>query len=402
MKKAKEPKAKTAKDLRKEKDRETAELDAPKQLMKVPKPADVGYWGPSSAMTLAACPSWIGEPREDQDTTAADVGTLKHKACEYDGAKEHMDKLEDDADRADVQMCVDYVATLKKPGDVDHKEVKWPITLTNGVKRNGIIDRLLVHKDKTADAIDFKFGAIPVTEAETNRQGWCYVIETMQKYKDLKMVRVHFLQPKLDAITICEFTRKQAGEFEKELTIEYNRTQLPPEKRPHIFGPQCQYCGRMAVCPATAAAASRVAQTYDIDAVPEFKTRPSETVDPKDFTSMFAVAQVLGKWASSVKEHTKQFILAGHEVPGLKLAERAGSTQIPDDQSKVVYDFLKDEVGWDDAQILNCFSAGYSKILDAYADGKEHPAKAKAELIKRLEELGVLVYGTTSFYPKAE
>ena len=98
-------------------------------------------------------------------------------------------------------MCLDYVAQFVKVGDKNFYEVKLPIEIAPGVRRNGIIDRLMVHvKDRTADVFDFKFGAVAVTDAENNRQGWCYADMTFAAHPGLKMVRVHFPQPKRDEI----------------------------------------------------------------------------------------------------------------------------------------------------------------------------------------------------------
>ena len=69
------------------------------------------------------------------------------------------------------------------------------------VQYYGYSDVVVVFPDKVL-VIDFKFGYLPVTEAENNMQGAAYALAAMQEFKKDK-AEVHFINPRINQHTFC-------------------------------------------------------------------------------------------------------------------------------------------------------------------------------------------------------
>jgi hypothetical protein len=378
-------------------DKVIAAQQAEAALPLAPKPSDVGHMGPSNTKNFAVCPSFLPIPQGvEQDRAAAEEGDLLHLACAQ-GSYRAMELKEEHAGLVD--MMLGYVSEIlgeykDNPELKEFKEIKLPITISEGFTRNGILD-LLITCEGTAEIIDYKFGRIEVDDAEQNWQGYWYVIAAAAYDRGLKSFRVHFLQPRCDYLTTAVFTRKDVERLRAAIEEVYLRTQLPPEKRPHNYDPDnCQYCWRKTICPAVLAIAQQVTGMYDPDALPKVHTRPSEVVNPQDFALMFAMARVMEKWAMSVKQHSTQLLLGGQEIDGLKLVEKSGGLYVPPDKVVELYNCLI-SAGLETADILAACEINWKRAYEIYKD--KFP-EAAAEVESHVISHGLVQQGQTTFY----
>lgn len=366
-----------------------------------PKPEDVAKLVPSSGQNLMVCPSYFPFEREDQDMSAADEGTLLHEAC----ASRDSSTLSPEQARL-VDMCLEYSKDLEEGAFSVVKEAKAEI---KGVS-NGYIDLLILRQDKKeVHVIDYKFGKSPVADASQNFQGWMYVMWAFDKFELAETVTVHFLCPRINEITVhcffrqdVAFIRKAVGEIQLSLTMS-------PSQRPHRVDPLvCSRCARAYSCPALTSLAESVVSYYDPENLENLsgelkflRCRPSEITDTERMAKAFVVMKALENWCGSVKEHTKQWLLAGNEMDdyGVELGSKDGSKKIKDEDVPLLFHKLVEEKKLIlPEKFFAACSVGVTELLNAYAEGKENATKAKAELLSILTAEGALIYGTPSYY----
>lgn len=387
---------------------------ASQEIAKFPKMEDVGHLTPSNAKSFAVCPSYLPEPYNEEKTTG-DEGTMLHEIMAGIPSKFELT----DEQKLVVEQCQlyveDVIATAHQTGEVKvFREIKLPVNLgwvpndpnktgekdlKKQIVRNGLLDLLLL-QEATSEihVIDYKFGRIQVDDAGENYQGFFYAIAALdyfEKYKP-KSVIVHFLQPRCDFITIETFSAKDIEMLREEMFKVYLRTLVEVNKREHIYNADnCLYCWRKTICPAVIQTAKQTALQYDPDAIPIFASRPSETINPNDFGVMFHTARVMEKWADSVKHHTTQMLLAGHDISGIKLTERAGEVGLDRSRNGEIFESFKSVMG---PEALAHFMKTIKINLDSLLE--ELPADVRPEFIKQLNKMGAITFGNTSYFAK--
>jgi len=157
---------------------------------------------------------------EDPHPTTVE-GTFLHEWLE-DWWHNIITELEDKKDLASLtdeqvrltKMCIDYVMQLRTYNTDPSRTIIEPkIDITENVW--GFADRLQFSEDrKFLDIADWKFGRIPVQDAETNLQGICYVAGSFRAHPEVESIRIHFPQPRIDRITYHTFTRSQLPTLE--------------------------------------------------------------------------------------------------------------------------------------------------------------------------------------------
>jgi len=120
------------------------------------------------------CPGFSNDI--DGDTVAADEGKLLHKACETGDLTGLTDEQKEQ-----VEKCLGFIAPMVVGADRDLREQEMRVPIIN---RRGIVDRLII-KNRTAYAIDWKFGRNPVDDAEINNQGQAYALALLKGMPDI-------------------------------------------------------------------------------------------------------------------------------------------------------------------------------------------------------------------------
>lgn len=391
---------------RKADDKKQAISIAIESVKRVPRPEDVAPFRPSSAKSIAICPSWVPQPREDQSSTVeADEGTLLHKCCEIIDLSNLDGYLPTLAISTEQLKCVSTCLTYAKDVQSQYPdkpkvflENKLPFNVAALVQKNGMIDRMHIYEHH-ADIFDYKFGFISVDDAEFNWQGWCYALAVWRAFPKVNALTIHFPQPRTDEVSSHTFTRSNdEPRLQEAISLAYKNNQLPPERRAYNFNPDnCKYCARLPICPA----AIRSSQQVVTQVAPQMELDPAQIVDPQDYATLYSMAQIMETWARSVKDHTKQFMLAGHSVPGLKIQERVGSAYIPKELVPLVVSSFKDTGFVDEQTVLSCCEMSVKQLLDAYAgqSSSGDAAGRKQQLMSYLSELDAVRYQQSSFFP---
>ena len=338
------------------------------------------------------CPGFENDTEGLQE--AADEGKLLHKACETGD----MAGLSDEQQEL-VARCLGVVAPLLPGAVSDAREMVLAVPIIN---RRGIVDRLIV-KDRTAYAIDWKFGWNPVDDAEVNNQGQAYAVAILRSMPDVDLVVMMFVSPRCNEISRHEFTRADLPRLETRIeTILARRKAVFDEGREDLLNATdeiCRYCGNRGTCPALYSKALVVAQNYSDTALeipPKF--HPSTWTTPEEHSIGRRLALVLEKWVESVKSHNMQFVMdAGQTIPGFELKSKAGRRDIKD--ILAAWAATKDDLTLEEF-LAACGPVSVAKLEEAVAGRVKRGDKAKRKeaLNERLTDMGILATGAETYY----
>jgi hypothetical protein len=338
------------------------------------------------------CPGFRND--SDGDSEAADEGKLLHKACETGDTVGLNDEQ-----REQVEKCLGFIAPMVAGADRDLREQEMKVPIIN---RRGIVDRLIV-KNRTAYAIDWKFGRNPVDDAEVNNQGQAYALALLTGMPDIDRVVVLFVSPRCNDISKGEFTRADVPRLETRImTILARRAAVFEEARHDLLYPTdeiCRYCGNRGTCPALYSKALVVAQNYSDTALEiPAQFHPSTWTTPEEHSIGRRLALVLEKWVESVKSHNMQFVTeAGQTIPGFDLKSKSGKREIRD--TMAAYAALKDELSFEEF-LAACGPVSVSKLEEAVAAHAKRGEKSKRKeaLYERLTDMGIMETGRDVYY----
>ena len=338
------------------------------------------------------CPGFSND--SDGDTLAADEGKLLHKACETGDLTGLTDEQKEQ-----VEKCLGFIAPMVVGADRDLREQEMRVPIIN---RRGIVDRLIV-KNRTAYAIDWKFGRNPVDDAEINNQGQAYALALLKGMPDIERVVVLFVSPRCNDISKGEFTQVDVPRLETRImTILARRAAVFEEAREDLLNPTdeiCRYCGNRGTCPALYSKALVVAQNYadtQLDIPPKF--HPSTWTTPEEHSIGRRLALVLEKWVESVKSHNLQFVMdAGQTIPGFEMKTKSGKREIRD--TLAAYAALKDDLTVEEF-LAACGPVSMTKLEEAVAARAKRGEKSKRKeaLYERLTDMGILETGRDVYY----
>lgn len=347
-------------------------------------------YNPSSLGMWERCAGY--ESRQGTNARA-EAGTRIHKALE----KDTIEKLPE-AERAVAATCRDYIDGLiqeKLPAlpDFDYREIRLTIDLGDDIKTFGTCDRLIVYGNH-GEMLDYKSGYRFVADAETNAQGWAYVIGAFQRLKQLETITFTFLIPNRDEVSTHTFHRSDLPEMALRLNTIIRRAMEVSEKlaagfpdAETLLNPQpelCQYCARQAHCPALAAKALKIAQTLGKGLpVPENLVVSKDR--PEDVPHLLRLAPIMEEWAKQVKEDALKVNLEeGIEFKGFVRQERSTPRKIT--SAIGAWDVVKEKgVGIEDF-LLACGKVSITELEDAVAQAApfKMKGKARAALTKEL------------------
>lgn len=344
---------------------------------------------PSTLENKARCPGWFNDPDPNRDRSAADRGSLGHEMVE----KDNFDMAPNDLELTDAAVkCKQFMERFNKKGTVHYKELRLPIQ-----DQFGHLDHLYVQIDASADVVDLKF-AKNFYKADTG-QFWAYMLGVWDKFPEVNEIRVWVLHPFLDSVDAETYTRE--ADYNRLHATVASIIQRANECDPSTFrvGKHCTYCGRLSTCRSWAEIGVSIASRYD----EEFKkytlpatgpTHGSEVDDVESLAILWRIAPLVKKASEGWRKAALQKRLDGFDIPGLTLAERAGSREITNAAGafEAVADRVKPE---DFIQACDVKIGALEKIFaETFPRGSK--GSSKKELMTRLIDASAISSGAPS------
>jgi len=408
-------------------------------------------FSPSTLQTREASPCY--HPRGGT-SEAAEAGTRQHDATEHEDHANPL--LSDDQSRA-VAECVALLDSAVRDmgeGATVEKEGYWPIddvtflhegktwvgttagysdaTIFSAVAEEPRHPRLrdpepsqpLHHAvdwdlvpSQHIHVVDWKFGKFPVEPAETNLQGWAYVLGVVHRQAKrgilVKSARVTFHCPHLEETTTHLFVAEDFASMRarinevvaKARTADrlWKKTELAPmgtgpinvEKHGLIIPTtsSCLFCGRIAECPVIGRMAVMVSSKYKPLVVPPDITGDKLCTDEQASHGL-AIGKALEEWAKSYRQKiTSRAIEEDGFTP-------EGYSLVVTEPRKVVdkpalWDKLLKRFGFE--RVLSDFvSLPLTPIESAIEDAEPmgEKSKASAAFVTELADAGITVKST--------
>jgi superfamily II DNA or RNA helicase len=292
---------------------------------------------PSSLKLKAICPGFRNDQNRDQ--SAADRGTLGHKAVEL----ENLDVIppEDFRLKEAAEMCLKYLKHLreKTPSAKEIREERYSM-----LDQFGHIDHLFLHGN-SAHLIDYKFAFGEYTA--DSPQFWAYCVGVWDKHPEVESITAHVVLPFQGIIDVESWSR--GNDYERlsaqiAAIIEAARRDNPET---YQTGSHCAWCGQRAKCPKLNNLALAVAAQYQPEALElPAKFDPALIDDPEVIAVAKRLGPILKAWADKVDQRALEMrLIEGIEIPGFELAERSAPFKITDAQAawEVVKDHMTPE-----------------------------------------------------------
>jgi len=349
-------------------------------------------FSPSQLDPLSICPGYIGGSSSASGMMAAEQGTRCHAACETGDTTGLTDE-----EKMLVEMVMGYEADVAD-GAI---EVKREICV-EVFDQWGFLDTLAIKKGGKADIVDFKFGIMPVREAEKNIQMKAYTYGVWVMFPSIKEITVHLVQPKLDSISYHTWDRdrdmEKLGEEIKHVIerAKLARTDFFSADVEKLFTPLCEacdFCGNRARCRPLARKLVKITSKYDpvFEVLDDPIMRPGEIRDPKTMGLLLRAAKIAAKWAEDVQTAALEQALTEGIVPeDFRLVEVNKPRRV--NNPLLAYEALKDKVAWED--MLACATGiSIGKLEEIFTESapRGEKAKYKALLTDRLQDAGALV-----------
>jgi len=331
---------------------------------------------PSSLENKAKCPGF----RNDQsgDKSAANRGEFLHECVEKETAAlppppgvEH-----DDFSTKAVELCIAYSKSLST-GEV-HKEARLEM-----LDQWGYADLIIIHKD-SADLVDYKFAWNHYPSE--GMQFKAYTLGIINRWPQVKKVRIHVLHPFIDIIDTCEYSEEQFTALGEEVgaTIALAKKNNPADFR---TGAQCAYCGVAGSCPKLGGMATAISTRFNpTELVIPDELTPENINDPRIVAQGLVIAPIMEKWCSQMKKRALQLRLEeGVEIPGFDLCERASAFSITD--AAAAWAAVKDKVSPE--EYATCVDVKIGDLEKVFASkfGRGEKGAAKAKLRDLLTDM---------------
>jgi hypothetical protein len=358
----------------------------------VEKNAERGHapFSPSKLEQISICPGYTGGKSNERAMEAAESGTRCHAACET-GIVAGLS----DEELMLVEMAMGYEADVTEGADKILREICVEVH-----DQWGFLDTVALRGTK-ADIIDFKFGRMPVRDAEKNLQMKAYTHGIWQMYPEVEEVTVHIVQPKLDTISFHTWVRSRDAETiaaelkfvierAKEVQSNFFAEDYLPLLKP--FCESCDFCGNRHRCPALTKEVLSIVSKYSGDTkLDRPVVSPGEMRDPKEASRLLRAAKYAAKWAEDVQSWALDMALNEGIVPeDFRLVEVNKPRKVTN--PLLAYEALKDSLSMED--VMACATGvSIGKLEDVFCQTapKGQKAKYKAQLTDRLTDAGALV-----------
>lgn len=220
-----------------------------------------------------------------------------------------------------VETYFDYIATVM--GDIGRGailRVEEKITLEEvHAILFGTGDCVIVEPFKCVHIIDFKYGAGKRVSAYRNKQLMQYALGVMLK-EDCPDFVLHIVQPRVeDGITSYAGTVSEMEEYHADLA-KHVEAALDP-KAPLIPGDWC----KSSFCPNRAGCKALQSLTTEIAGRDFGETPIVETLSIPQILKVLKYEDTIKDWMSKVRDHAKELLLQGLDIPGFKVVKALGN-----------------------------------------------------------------------------
>ena len=272
--------------------------------------------GPSSLNFKRMCHAFTN--RSGHPELAAE-GQLMHGAVET-GFKDALDP--------EQERQVDKVEGITEPiiarARTVYKEIRLDVTLPRGHSTFGTCDLWCEQHDGSGDLIDYKFGRLGIPAADDNLQAFAYGVGIFQKFEHIDTIRVAFLLPRRDEVTMTTLHRKDLATYVRSLAQLFDG--LNADNPVRTACKACEYCAIAGDCP-------EIAEKIISAVLPKGLELPADT-NPADMSvadlDTFALPfiRIMDSWAKAVKERAMTLLKNGTEMEHHEVGLRSAAVKL--------------------------------------------------------------------------
>jgi len=330
--------------------------------------------GPSSLERAYYCPGSVllaqSEKEDDESSADANEGIMLHERV--------VSGVVDDLTAEQAELVRQCRERLEQFAPLDAWQFEAQLDLLDdefNVLTFGTVDALFddVENDRVI-IFDWKFGRIPVTQANDNMQLWSYAACALEKTGRSQAI-THIYQPRIKHLTDGVFDQSIQARVKDCINeiLESHKSGIILRYNEKT----CKYCSAMLNCPEYRRNVALVANQHT-----------TEITDPDAIANYLVIAKQVKKWAQNL-EHRAKYMMQFEkvEIPGWCLRSSAGSREITDTQA--VYQATVGEGILTHDEFMSLIDVKIGKLEDAYA--KARKAKDNTPLVQAKRELGELL-----------
>lgn len=304
-------------------------------------------FNPSSLKYWEICPSYENQQSEENEFSLR--GTRMHEACE----SEDPSKLHNDEEVEIVEATLNAVNNIierhfpeSKTPVKREKELRVVIKTTRH-ETFGTMDELIT-RGKIGVIIDYKFGDMPITDAEDNAQGFAYVKGVFDLYPHLEVIYVYFIQPSHDSITYGTFVRYEKDKAKYNANADLMeislRIDLTIDRAVNLAGKEfhpnphlCEFCGNRLTCKALHNKVLRVAAMAGVADGLSIPEHP-DLNNPDDVADLYMLCRVLEKFMEDLKTRATELAFdQGYDIRGFVKRTRRVKRNLSDPMAAYHY-----------------------------------------------------------------
>lgn len=349
---------------------------------------------PSKLEALEKCPKF----QRVQDTSAADEGTMLHKALE---TKDLAGLTDEQQTLVNQNLSLQAALESAWPGCTVLRETR--VELRDLTK--GIVDYALLHPDGTrAVVLDAKFGRKGATAAADNFQIWIYVAALMEAYPTLEEVQGVLTEFRAASMpTESIFTRDHVARCRARVEAVYAITN-DPFSPPHCDSELCSLCAFANKCPELNHAIIPVARSGSLPQLEVFDPGHLETPQQRSVAQGWTT--LLKNWIEQVRKSNTEYVKkTGQPLPGptpdsvyAMVSRSTGTRAAPGQAFAVVQTLIESGMATAD-EVYTGVSISLPDVIEAVALRTGQPAAAVRKQVHALLD-GLTVEGRAEFLSK--
>lgn len=272
--------------------------------------------GPSSLNFKRMCHAF---QNHSGDTDSADEGELMHAATETG----YKDALDPEQERM-VENIEAITAPIIERADEVHREIRLDMKLLRGHSFFGTCDLWCDQGDSTGDLIDYKFGRLGIPKASDNLQALSYGVGIFQKFEWIDTIRVIFLLPRRNEVTMTTLHRRDLGSYVASLSFLFDKITAKNPVRTACKA--CEYCALKGECP-------EITEKIIAAVMPKGLDMPANT-NPEDMSveelDSFALPfiRIVDSWTKAVKKRAMTLLGNGTEMEHHEIGHRTAAVKL--------------------------------------------------------------------------
>lgn len=361
-------------------------------------------FSPSALKYLHTCPGFHGK---DGSSAAADMGTRIHEALEVrDPSTLQSEEEVEIYDQLlkDEEEVFQYVFGGTE-GVTIIREARLTLEIDALTPTFGTCDIVAIDSHgEVALVADYKTGISFIDPPRENWQAKAYTLGVFQAYPNVKTIHFAFLVPRNGGVIVGSFDRSEMQTLRNEISDAVrNAEQTRPKWEAGTMdiddlGPShnCRFCRHEDHCPALGAVSVEIARRAKPGIIPDGIIRASEVENPEVMAKLYLVARIVEEWASGIKFKAMSMMLAGVELPGLRLKSMGTPLEVKDNINLAN---LARQHGLTDEEILETANLSLNKLGEVL--GAKAPRGMKGKTIDTFREeaveLGVVSEGKTKY-----